>query len=435
MTGVLTGPAARPPGQRRPGRAATLLGADQRRGGGTALADRHQDPPPAADVTPAGDPAPGAGDPGVSPAATTGGTGGPVTPGGDGHGPGGGGEGGTGAAGPRAPWYSPTRLLRPGLLVAALVPMAAVAFVVIALLTKAWPAIRYNGAGFFTRTVWDPGSFYGTPVTTGGVPHPPGASYGVLPLIVGTLESSAIALVLAVPIGVAVALVVVHRLPPRLSNAVGMCLEVLAGVPSVVIGLWGVLTLGPWLTHDITPFIARNMPDVPVLDWFRGPISASGEGLLPSGIVLGAMVLPIIAATSRDLFRQVPRDTIDGAVGLGMTDAEVLRAVSFPWVRTGIIGAAVLGLGRALGETIAVAMVSGSVLGVMPHNIYQTFSTIAATIVTQLDSAFTDATGLAVKTLAEAGLVLIVITLLVNVGARLLVRRVAGTALPVGRGI
>lgn len=324
--------------------------------------------------------------------------------------------------------------LRPVLALCAVVPLVALGAVIAALAVKAWPAVRYNGVGFFVRTAWRPGSFYATPVTTSGVVHPPGASYGALPLLVGTVESSAIAVVIAVPMAVAIAFVVVHRLPRRLSGLVGACIEVLAGIPSVVIGLWGALTLGPFLAHDVSPAIAGHMPDVPVLRLFRGPVGA-GEGLLTSGVILAVMILPIIAATTRDLLRQVPRETIDGAIALGMTDAEALRAVSFPWVGTGIVGAAVLGLGRALGETMAVAMVSGTVLGSVPTNVYQTMTTVAATIVSQLDSALTDATGLAVQTLAEAGLLLVVITVAVNVAARLLVRRVATTALPVGRGI
>jgi phosphate transport system permease protein len=147
------------------------------------------------------------------------------------------------------------------------------------------------------------------------------------------------------------------------------------------------------------------------------------------------MILPIIAATTRDLLRQVPRSTVEGAVALGMTDSEATGAVTIPWVRSGVIGASVLGLGRALGETIAVAMVSGSLVGANVHSFYSAFTTIAATIVTELDGALTDASGLAVSNLAEIGLVLLVITLLANIGARMLVRRVATTALPVGRGI
>ena len=118
-----------------------------------------------------------------------------------------------------------------------------------------------------------------------------------------------------------------------------------------------------------------------------------------------------------------------------MTESEAMRAVTFPWVRAGVIGASVLGLGRALGETIAVAMVSGAILYPSSHSLYDTMTTIAATIVTQLDSAIADFSGLSVATLAEVGLVLTVITLIANVGARMLVHRVASTALPVGRGI
>ncbi len=125
----------------------------------------------------------------------------------------------------------------------------------------------------------------------------------------------------------------------------------------------------------------------------------------------------------------------EGAIALGMSNWECVRRVTLPWVSSGIVGAVVLGLGRALGETMAVAMVSGAVLGAMPANIYATMTTIAATIVSQLDSAMTDSTNFAVKTLAEVGLVLMVITLLTNVAARGMVRRVSRTALPVGRGI
>ena len=176
------------------------------------------------------------------------------------------------------------------------------------------------------------------------------------------------------------------------------------------------------------------MPDVIILRWFRGSTGA-GEGLLTSGIILAAMIIPIIASTSRDLFAQVPKLTEEGAEALGMTRMEVTTKVTLPWVSAGIIGATVLGLARALGETMAVAMVSGSVLGTLPTNIYSTFNTIAATIVTTLDSALIDGTGLAVRTLAEAALVLMLVTLLANVGARLLVRKVSTTALPVGRGV
>ncbi len=401
-------------------------------------------------VHPAGAPATGAGG-STGPEAGPATTGGPTAPGGTGSGgSGGGGSGGGpsggGASGGGAPdgtrrsqpgrrrFRSAERWTRPLLAAFAAIPVLALGAVVAALLVKAWPVLSYNGTSLFTHVAWRPGSQYAQPVTTGGVAHPPGASFGALPLIVGTLESSVLALVLAVPVALGTALVVVHKLPPRLSGAIGLCLEILAGVPSVVIGLWGALALGPFLAHHVSPFIAGHVPDVPVLRFLKGS-PGFGEGLFTSGVVLAVMVLPIIAATTRDLLRQVPRDTVDGAVALGMTDAETLRAVTLPWVRTGIIGASVLGLGRALGETMAVAMVSGAVLGTLPHNLYQTMTTIAATIVSQLDSAFTDATGFFLRTLAEAGLVLVVITLLVNVGARLLVRRVAATALPVGRGI
>ncbi len=318
--------------------------------------------------------------------------------------------------------------------VGATIPLLALIFVLATLIIEALPAIRVNGLHFFTATEWNPGNLYGDAEVSDGVAHPVGAYYGALPLIVGTLASSAMALLIAVPVSIGAALAIVERLPKRLASAVGMVLELLAGIPSVVVGLWGAMTFGPFIAHDVAPVIARNAPDVPVLSYFRGD-TGNGEGLLASGLVLAVMIIPIIASTTRDLFRQVPSLPREGATALGMSDWECARRVTLPWVSTGIVGAVVLGLARALGETMAVAMVSGAELGAMPANIYSTMTTIAATVVSQLDSALTDSTDFAVKTLAEASLVLMVITLLTNVAARALVRRASGTALPVGRGI
>ncbi|HTQ15854.1 phosphate ABC transporter permease subunit PstC [Mycobacterium sp.] len=316
----------------------------------------------------------------------------------------------------------------------AVVPLLAVVFVLAVLVIEAVGAVRVNGLHFFTGVRWNPGNTYGETVVSHGVAHPVGAEYGALPLIVGTLASSAIALVVAVPVSIGAALAIVERLPKRLASAVGMVLELLAGIPSVVVGLWGAMTFGPFIAHHIAPAIARNTPDVPLLNYFRGN-TGNGEGMLVSGLVLAVMIIPIIASTTRDLLRQVPLLPREGAVALGMSDWECARRVTLPWVSSGIVGAVVLGLGRALGETMAVAMVSGAELGALPANIYSTMTTIAATVVSQLDSALTDSTNFAIKTLAEVSLVLMVITLLTNVAARALVRRSSGTALPVGRGV
>jgi phosphate transport system permease protein len=318
--------------------------------------------------------------------------------------------------------------------VSAVIPLLALVFVLATLVIEAVPAIKVNGLHFFTGTSWNPGNTYGDTVVTHGVAHPAGADYGALPLIVGTLASSAIALIVAVPVSIGAAFAITQRLPRRLASAVGMVIELLAGIPSVVVGLWGAMTFGPFVAHHIAPLIARNAPNVPILNYFRGN-TGNGEGMLVSGLVLAVMIIPIIASTCRDLIRQVPSLPREGATALGMSDWECARRVTLPWVSSGIVGAVVLGLGRALGETMAVAMVSGTELGAMPNNIYSTMTTIAATVVSQLDSALTDSTNFAVKTLAEVSLVLMVITLLTNVAARALVRRASGTALPVGRGV
>jgi phosphate transport system permease protein len=316
----------------------------------------------------------------------------------------------------------------------ALLPAVALLFVMITLLVKALPAIGFNGGSFFTKSVWSVGGYTSSVTNAGGVEHLAGQQFGVLPEIVGTVVTAAIALIVAVPVSVGAALFIVERLPRRLASLVGAFLELLAGVPSVVIGLWGALTFGPFIAHDLAPFIARNVPDVPVLSYFSGA-TGNGLGELVSGLVLAVMVIPIVAATSRDLIRQVPILPREGAIALGMSDSQAARRVTLPWVGSGIVGAVVLGLGRALGETMAVAMTCGFALGSIPGNIYGAMTTVAATIVFQLDQAFSDPSGFELRTLAELALALMIITLATNVIAAFLVRKVSGTALPVGRGL
>ncbi len=350
-----------------------------------------------------------------------------------------GGEAGSGSL-PRRLGGTLRKAVREGALIrwtgawGAIIPVLALALILLVLAIKAWPAIKYNGWGFFTGTTWTGGNLYGNIVRTGGVAHLEGAKFGALPAILGTLVTSAIALVVGVPVAIGTALAVVERLPRQVASTVGGFLELLAGIPSVVVGLWGAVTFGPFIAHDIAPFVARNMPDVPVLRYFRGD-TGNGQGMLVSGLVLAIMIIPIIAATTRDLIRQVPILPREGAIALGMSDFECARRVTLPWVGGGIIGAIVLGLGRALGETMAVAMTCGAALGAIPGNIYGTMTTIAATVVQTVDTAFQDGTGFSLRAIAELCLVLMVITLSTNILARLLVRRVSGTALPVGRGL
>ncbi len=300
-------------------------------------------------------------------------------------------------------------------------------FILVVLVVKAWPAIQINGWGFFTKSVWHTGAQYGKSVHCHGITYLSGQEYGALPQIIGTLETSLIALIIAVPVSIGAALVVVERLPRRVASVIGGFLELLAGIPSVVIGLWGVLTFGPFIAKYIAPALTH----VPI-PFFQGDVG-HGQGLLVSGLVLAVMVIPIVASTARDLIRGVPILPREGAIALGMSDAECARKVTLPWVGAGLIGAVVLGLARALGETIAVAMVCGVALGQVATNLYAAMITIAANIVQNLDTVITDQLG--VRTYAELALLLLVITLATNVVARLMVRRVSGTALPVGRGL
>jgi phosphate transport system permease protein len=325
------------------------------------------------------------------------------------------------------------RIFRMILLAAAVVPSVLLLFLAAEIVREAIPAFIYSGWNFFTGHVFTFGNLYVTKETVhNGVAAPLEAKYGAFPFIFGTLVSSLIALVLAVPIAVGAVLALTERVPARFQSGLSIFLELLAGIPSVVYGLWGVLVFGPFLAQHIFPALT---PIGHVIPFFKGPVG-SGEGLLITSLILALMIIPIIASTTRELLRTVPILAKEGALALGMTRYEIAKVVTLPYVRRGIMAASILGWARALGETMAVLMISGDLLNALPANVYSPFSTMAATIVAMLDSALTDATGMAVHALAAIAVVLLLITVATNLVGRLVIRRASGGAvLPVGRGI
>lgn len=293
--------------------------------------------------------------------------------------------------------------------------LLAIVFIVI---IQSLPTIHFMGWHFITEIKWDMGNLYGALVKRNGVTAPAGASYGALVFIVGTLATSAIALIIAVPVSILTAMILAYQVRGPLGWILSVLVELLAGIPSVVIGLWGILVLAPWVSTHFGVFLSHVLGFIPL---FAQPVG-TGYGLLTSGIVLAMMIVPIITATTRDLFLQVPLLAREGGLGLGMTTWETVRYISLPFIRDGLVGAVALGWGRAMGETMAVLMVSGSAVNILPSNIYSPISTMAAFIADQLDSAQTDASGMAVHALSELALVLLVITILTNLLARWLVQ-------------
>ena len=270
-------------------------------------------------------------------------------------------------------------------------------------LQAAWPALRQNGFHLITGTSW---------VAGGNGP------FGAFALIADTLITTLIALLIAVPIGISSALALLFLVPPKFRTIGASLVELLAAVPSVVYGLWGLWYLTPWLSHTVQPFLAgitgSQFP-------FSGP--QQGFSLLLAGIVLSVMILPTIVAISRDVISVVPVDLIEGGLSLGATRSQVFTKVILPTSKTGIMGAIVLGAGRALGETIAVAMVIGSNIQ-MPKSLFSTGGTLASTIATE----FGDASGNTGAALAALALILMVITASVNAFARVLTNRAKATA-------
>ncbi len=298
---------------------------------------------------------------------------------------------------------------------ASLLPLS-LAGVIVFLILYSWPAVQYNALHFLWVNDWDLGNLYGNPIIRHGQQIMPGARYGIWFLVVGTLASSVIALALALPLGIGSAIFLSEGLPRAWGTPLSLFVDLLASIPSVVYGLWGYAVLIPILGQHVYPAMARALSFVP----FMGGQPGSGYGLLTTSIVLAIMVVPLISAMLREAMNMTDTALKEAGRSLGLSRFQVIRHIVLPNLRTVLTGVSILALGRALGETMAVLMVSGNALNYLPNNIYTPISTMASFIASQLDSALQDPTGMAVEALSEIALVLLLIAVVVNVVARLL---------------
>jgi len=282
---------------------------------------------------------------------------------------------------------------------AALGLAALMVLLVYEVIDQAHASLSEFGLGFLNSSVWN-------------TVHD---EYGAADLIFGTLVTAAVALLIAVPIAIAIGLFLSELAPRALRTPVGTMVELLAAIPSVVLGLWGILVLGPFLNEHIEPFMIAHLGFIPFLDGFASPV-----GLLPACLILTLMVVPIVAAISRELFSSVPGDLKQGAMALGATRWEMVRGVAIPQVSGGLVAAVMLGFGRAVGEAIAVAQVIGGSL-TRPENIYAPADTMASRLAAQYVGT---ATSLQKSSLAYLAVILLVISLLTNVAAQVIVRRI-----------
>jgi phosphate transport system permease protein len=276
--------------------------------------------------------------------------------------------------------------------------VAVLAAITLVLVVSSAPAWTRFGIDLVTTTTWDPVRDI----------------YGALPFIVGTLYSSAIALVIATPIGILTAIFLSEFAPRRVAAPLTFTIELLAAIPSVVIGLWGVFVLAPFMRDTVDTWLIAALGWLPL---FRGP--SFGVGLGTAGVILAIMILPTIVSISREVLASVPNAQREAMWGLGATRWEVATKAVVPYARSGIIGAVILGLGRALGETMAVTMVIGNGQDI-PVSLFDQAQTIASKIAVTFNEA---SGGLQTQSLVAIGLILLVMTLALNGLARMLVAR------------
>jgi phosphate transport system permease protein len=300
------------------------------------------------------------------------------------------------------------RVFRSATLAAAILVLLILGGVVVSLVQGSLPALAHFGFAFVTREVWNP-------VTD---------KFGALAPIYGTLITSVIAMAFAVPVGVGIALFLTELCPAMLKRPIGVAVELLAAVPSIIFGIWGLFVLAPILQQYVQPWLIDHAGPIPGIGrLFKGP--PFGIGILTAGFVLAIMVLPFIAATVRDVFDTVPAMLKESGYGLGATKWEVIWNVVVPHSRAGIMGGVMLGLGRALGETMAVTFVIGNA-----HRISPSLLAPGTTISSAIANEFTEAVGdLYTSSLIALGLLLFLITFSVIAAAQAMLRRLERRAL------
>ncbi|HEX6631257.1 MAG TPA: phosphate ABC transporter permease subunit PstC [Gemmatimonadaceae bacterium] len=267
--------------------------------------------------------------------------------------------------------------------------------------TAGWPTFREHGVGFLFESTWDPGN----------------GQFGVLPAMYGTIVSSLLALLLATPLALGVAIFLSEFAPRWLRTPVGFLVDLLAAIPSVIYGLWGIFVLVPFLREHVAPAL-KAIPLLGSSALFEGP--AYGFSLLAAVLILTIMILPYISSVAREVLLAVPRSQREAALALGATRWETIRDAVVPYARSGIVGGVILGLGRALGETMAVTMLIGNVAQIKASLLAPAYS-MAALIANE----FSEATGEHLSALMAVGAALFVITLVVNAIARWLVWQVS----------
>jgi phosphate transport system permease protein len=275
--------------------------------------------------------------------------------------------------------------------------------VIISLIDGSLPAFRAFGLNFLVEERWNP-------VTE---------RFGALAPIYGTLVTSFIAMLIAVPVGLLIAVFLTELCPMWLRRPIGIAIELLAGIPSIIYGIWGLFVFAPFLQETLQPFLIATFGNIPVLSTlFAGP--PYGIGMLTAGLILAIMVLPFVTSISRDVFEAVPPVLKEAAYGVGCTTWEVVRYVVVPYTRVGVIGGVMLGLGRALGETMAVTFVIGNA-----HKVSASLLAPGTTISATIANEFTEAVGdLYTSSLIALGLILFVITFIVLAIARYMLLRI-----------
>jgi phosphate transport system permease protein len=286
---------------------------------------------------------------------------------------------------------------------AAIGVLAILGGVILSLLIGSLPALQTFGLNFLVSERWNP-------VTE---------QFGALAPIYGTLVTSFIAMLIAVPLGLLIATFLTELCPMWLRRPVGIAIELLAGIPSIIYGIWGLFVFAPFLQETLQPFLITIFGPIPVLSaLFAGP--PYGIGMLTAGLILAIMVLPFVTAISRDVFDAVPPVLKEAAYGIGCTTWEVVRYVVIPYTRVGVIGGVMLGLGRALGETMAVTFVIGNA-----HKVSASLLAPGTTISATIANEFTEAVGdLYTSSLIALGLILFVITFIVLAAARYMLMRI-----------